>query len=84
MPPLQRQVYESVGAGGFDSAEGEGGGGWLTYGASLVAAIVENIHLVADNVHIRYEDEGAGLECPLAAGIHIQRLTVQSTTRLWV
>uniref|UniRef100_A0A914XD20 Vacuolar protein sorting 13D n=1 Tax=Plectus sambesii TaxID=2011161 RepID=A0A914XD20_9BILA len=83
----KKQLLETAGlpTTGELSATGDGhGGGWLTYGASLVSTIVENIQLILTNVHIRYEDPHTlGGERSFTSGARIKRVTVQTTNAFW-
>lgn len=53
------------------------------WGASMITSIVNNIHLIIDNVHIRYEDCQT-LSVPFNCGIRIQNVTVNTTNSQWV
>lgn len=52
------------------------------WGASMITSIVNNIHLIIDNVHIRYEDCQT-LSVPFNCGIRIQNVTVNTTNSQW-
>uniref|UniRef100_A0A0P6FFD1 Vacuolar protein sorting-associated protein 13D n=1 Tax=Daphnia magna TaxID=35525 RepID=A0A0P6FFD1_9CRUS len=57
---------------------------WLSYGASLVTNIVQNIQLRIKDIHIRYED---GISCPgkvFACGVRVDSLTAQTCDESWV
>ncbi|CAI4229925.1 unnamed protein product [Auanema sp. JU1783] len=54
------------------------------WGASLVAAVLHNIQLILDNVHIRYEDNltlpnSRGFSC----GVRIQKVIMETTNSAW-
>uniref|UniRef100_A0A0N5BPS6 Ricin B-type lectin domain-containing protein n=1 Tax=Strongyloides papillosus TaxID=174720 RepID=A0A0N5BPS6_STREA len=52
------------------------------WGASMITSIINNIHLIVDNVHIRYEDDQT-LEVPFNSGIRIQNITVNTANSQW-
>ncbi|VDM43833.1 unnamed protein product [Toxocara canis] len=53
------------------------------WGASLVAAVVNNIQLILSNVHIRYEDEVTLGGTPFCCGVRIHKVSVHTTDSHW-
>ncbi|CAD6197785.1 unnamed protein product [Caenorhabditis auriculariae] len=54
------------------------------WGASLISTVLNNIQLILNNVHIRYEDDSTltgGV--PFNVGIRIQKMTMQTTNAHW-
>ncbi|KAK3098591.1 hypothetical protein FSP39_021054 [Pinctada imbricata] len=59
------------------------GASWFSYGASVATNILENLQLIVEDVHIRYEDDTLIPTCPFAFGIVIKKLSAQSTDKDW-
>lgn len=57
--------------------------GWLNYGTSLATNIIENLQLVINDVHIRYEDTITIPKTPFTCGIIIESLSAQSCDSNW-
>ncbi|KAI6181931.1 hypothetical protein M3Y98_00882500 [Aphelenchoides besseyi] len=56
--------------------------GW--WGASVVSAVSNNIQLILDNVHIRYEDNVTMPDgSPFHFGFRIQNISIQTTNAQW-
>eukprot|EP01094_Clydonella_sp_ATCC50884_P020473 TRINITY_DN4260_c0_g2_i1.p1 TRINITY_DN4260_c0_g2~~TRINITY_DN4260_c0_g2_i1.p1 ORF type:complete len:3475 (-),score=1195.12 TRINITY_DN4260_c0_g2_i1:66-10490(-) len=55
----------------------------LSYTQSLINTIVDNFQLFIDDVHVRYEDDISHPGKPLAYGITLEKLHVQSTGADW-
>ncbi|KAI6183493.1 Vacuolar protein sorting-associated protein 13D [Aphelenchoides bicaudatus] len=63
-------------------AEDNQNSGW--WGASLVSAVSNNIQLILDNVHIRYEDDQTMPDKqPFNFGFRIQNISIQTTNSQW-
>ncbi|XP_041352246.1 vacuolar protein sorting-associated protein 13D-like isoform X2 [Gigantopelta aegis] len=56
---------------------------WFSYGASMLANVLENIQLIVSDIHLRYEDEHLNPSCPFACGVTIKKLSAQSTDGSW-
>lgn len=48
---------------------------------SLFTAIVNNIQIYVRNVHVRYEDSISSKDGPLACGLCLQSLSIETTNR---
>ncbi|KAI6238683.1 Ricin B-type lectin domain-containing protein [Aphelenchoides fujianensis] len=67
---------------GLEVRGAEEQGGW--WGASVVSAVSNNIQLILDNVHVRYEDESTLPDgTPFAFGFRVQQISVQTTNAQW-
>ncbi|KAF1766140.1 hypothetical protein GCK72_006096 [Caenorhabditis remanei] len=53
------------------------------WGASLISTVLNNIQLILNNVHIRYEDNTTILGQTFNCGIRIQKMTMQTTNHHW-
>uniref|UniRef100_A0A1I7TSK2 Ricin B-type lectin domain-containing protein n=1 Tax=Caenorhabditis tropicalis TaxID=1561998 RepID=A0A1I7TSK2_9PELO len=53
------------------------------WGASLISTVLNNIQLILNNVHIRYEDNSTLLGKTFNCGIRIQKMTMQTTNHHW-
>ncbi|RWS05004.1 Vacuolar protein sorting-associated protein 13D-like protein [Dinothrombium tinctorium] len=54
---------------------------WLSFGASVVSNIIENVQLKIKSVHIRYEDSTSIQGCQIACGIVVRDLYAQSADK---
>ncbi|PIC46698.1 hypothetical protein B9Z55_006302 [Caenorhabditis nigoni] len=53
------------------------------WGASLISTVLNNIQLILNNVHIRYEDNSTILGQTFNCGIRIQKMSMQTTNHHW-
>lgn len=53
------------------------------WGASLISTVLNNIQLILNNVHIRYEDNSTVFGKTFNCGIRIQKMTMQTTNHHW-
>ncbi|NP_001348705.1 Ricin B-type lectin domain-containing protein [Caenorhabditis elegans] len=53
------------------------------WGASLISTVLNNIQLILNNVHIRYEDDTTIPGQTFNCGIRIQKMTMQTTNHHW-
>ncbi|CAI2346080.1 unnamed protein product [Caenorhabditis sp. 36 PRJEB53466] len=53
------------------------------WGASLISTVLNNIQLILNNVHIRYEDNSTIHGQTFNCGIRIQKMTMQTTNAHW-
>lgn len=53
------------------------------WGASLISTVLNNIQLILNNVHIRYEDNSTILGQTFNCGIRIQTMSMQTTNHKW-
>ncbi|CAB3411172.1 unnamed protein product [Caenorhabditis bovis] len=53
------------------------------WGASLISTVLNNIQLILNNVHIRYEDNVTITGRTFNCGIRMQRMTMQTTNSHW-
>ncbi|CEF67616.1 Vacuolar protein sorting-associated protein 13D [Strongyloides ratti] len=73
----KKAILKRINYSSFDDSEKNQ---W--WGASMITSIVNNIHLIIDNVHIRYEDCQT-LPVPFNCGIRIQNITVNTANSQW-
>ncbi|XP_028393538.1 vacuolar protein sorting-associated protein 13D-like [Dendronephthya gigantea] len=56
---------------------------WTSIYSSLSTTIMENLQLVVNDVHVRYEDNILNPENPFAVGITIEKLAMESANQNW-
>ncbi|XP_044533949.1 vacuolar protein sorting-associated protein 13A [Gracilinanus agilis] len=54
-----------------------------TFTEKLIAQIIKNLHVKISSIHVRYEDDVTNRKKPLAFGISLQNLSMETTDQDW-